>query len=165
MTCKSRDVPCKKTYSFTFRVFNNAGTFNQLNDRIKTIEPNLIMEQYNTNTLGAVRVTKALLPLLSTSEFPVVANMSSFWGTTTSPLTDLASCQLIPKTAIGGLSYGYRMSKAAINMFTCLLAQDHPELCCIVTDPTWVQTGKASFIIVDSYLPRYGKQWRKNCVG
>lgn len=80
------------------------------------------------NTTGPVRVTQALLPSLLKGEQRKIINIT----------TNLSS---ITDNADGGF-YGYRESKAALNMFTKSLAAEFgPEgFICIVLHPGWVKT-------------------------
>lgn len=82
----------------------------------------------NVNTLGPVRVVRALLPNLRAGEMRKVVNITSNLGS-------------IAGNADGGF-YGYRESKAALNMFTRSLAAElGPDgFICIVLHPGWVQT-------------------------
>ena len=90
------------------------------------------IEQFNrilaVNTVGPVRVTKALLPNLRTGELKTVVNVTSNLGS-------------IGENSGGGF-YGYRESKAALNMFTRSLAADlgSEGFTCIVMHPGWVKT-------------------------
>ena len=90
------------------------------------------IEQFNqilaVNTAGPVRVTKALLPNLCAGKMKTLVNVTSNLGS-------------IGENAGGGF-YGYRESKAALNMFTRSLAADlGPEgFTCIVMHPGWVKT-------------------------
>lgn len=80
------------------------------------------------NTTGPVRVTQALLPNLRAGQGRVIVNITSNLGSIAEN-TD-------------GAFYGYRESKAALNMFTKSLAGEFgPEgFICIVMNPGWVQT-------------------------
>ena len=80
------------------------------------------------NTVGPVRVTQALVPNLRLSEHRRIINVT----------TNLSS---IADNKDGGF-YGYRESKAALNMFTKSLAAElGPEgFICIVMHPGWVKT-------------------------
>ena len=80
------------------------------------------------NTIGPIRVTQALLPNLRAGELKKVIN-------TTSQLGSIGN-------NTSGSFYGYRESKAALNMFTkSLSAELVPEgFTCIVIHPGWVQT-------------------------
>ena len=86
-------------------------------------------EQFNRHlAVNTVRVTKALLPNLRAGEMKTVVNVTSNLGS-------------IGENADGGF-YGYRESKAALNMFTRSLAADlGPEgFTSIVVHPGWVKT-------------------------
>lgn len=80
------------------------------------------------NTLGPVRVTRALIPNLRSGSGRKVINIT----------TNLSS---IAGNTEGGF-YGYRESKAALNMFTKSLAAELGEegFICIVLHPGWVRT-------------------------
>jgi NAD(P)-dependent dehydrogenase (short-subunit alcohol dehydrogenase family) len=108
-------------------LINNAGIF----PRVSSIEE-IDFDDYSrtlaVNTLGPVRVTRALLPNLRASEMKTVVNITSRLGSIA--LTD------------NGVFYGYRESKAALNMFTRTLANElKPEgFTCLTIHPGWVQT-------------------------
>jgi len=80
------------------------------------------------NTVGPVRVTRALLPNLRAGTLREIVNVT----------TNLSS---IAENTEGGF-YGYRESKAALNMFTKSLAADlgSEGFTCIVLHPGWVRT-------------------------
>jgi len=80
------------------------------------------------NTVGPVRVTRALLPQLRAGRLRTIVNVT----------TNLSS---IADNTEGGF-YGYRESKAALNMFTKSLAAELGKegFTCIVLHPGWVKT-------------------------
>lgn len=80
------------------------------------------------NTVGPIRVTQALLPNLRRGSLRKIINISSIVGS-------------IANNTGGGM-YGYRESKAALNMFTTSLAIElrADRFTCIVMHPGWVQT-------------------------
>ena len=80
------------------------------------------------NTVGPVRVTRALLPHLRAGTLRRIVNVT----------TNLSS---IAENTEGGF-YGYRESKAALNMFTKSLAADLGKegFISIVLHPGWVKT-------------------------
>lgn len=82
----------------------------------------------SVNTVGPVRVSRALLPNLRLGKLRKVINIT----------TNLSS---IAENTDGGF-YGYRESKAALNMFTKTLAVElGPDgFICIVLHPGWVKT-------------------------
>jgi NAD(P)-dependent dehydrogenase (short-subunit alcohol dehydrogenase family) len=83
---------------------------------------------YQVNALGALRVTRALLPVLRRSGRAKIVNLSS----------GLAS---IENNASGG-GYAYRMSKAALNMATRSMAHDlrADGIAVFALSPGWVRT-------------------------
>lgn len=108
-------------------LINNAGIFPRVG-KIDEID----FDDYNrtlaVNTVGPVRVTRALLPNLRKGKLKIIAGLSSNLGS-------------IAENERGNF-YGYRESKAALNMFTRTLAAElGPEgFICIVLTPGWVQT-------------------------
>ena len=82
----------------------------------------------DVNVLGPVRVTRAALPNLRAGQLRNIVNITSNLGS-------------IAGNTSGGF-YGYRESKAALNMFTRSLAAElGPEgFTCIVLHPGWVRT-------------------------
>ena len=80
------------------------------------------------NTIGPMRVCQALLPNLRAGDRKIIVSITSGLGS-------------IENNARGGY-YGYRESKAALNMFTRTLAAElKPEsFTCIVMSPGWVRT-------------------------
>ena len=87
-------------------VVNNAGVGTW--DGLETLDLEAAREQFEVNTLGALRVTAALLPRLQSGA--KLAFVSSKAGS-------------IGDRPSGGL-YGYRMSKAALNMAAANLAHE-----------------------------------------
>ena len=80
-----------------------------------------VLEVFDTNAVGIVRVTEAALPLLQQSENPVVVNVSSalgsFWAT-----------HEPSRPASHFVSIAYGASKAAVSMLTVQYAHAHPEI-------------------------------------
>ena len=108
-------------------LINNAGIF----PRVRTItETNFadVTRTFAVNTIGPMRVTRALLPNLRSAEGKLIVNISSRLGS-------------IANNSGGGF-YGYRESKAALNMFTRSLATELGDegFICVVVHPGWVQT-------------------------
>ena len=108
-------------------LINNAGIF----PRVGTLDE-IDFDDYErtlaVNTIGPVRVTRALLPNLRRGQLKMVAGLSSNLGS-------------IAENERGNF-YGYRESKAGLNMFTKTLAAElGPEgFICVVLTPGWVQT-------------------------
>ena len=77
----------------------------------------LVKETFQTNYFGMVEVTQAFLPLLRASTTRVILNVTSGLGSITK--------QADPLWEFGTfLPLGYSSSKAAVNMFTVLLAKE-----------------------------------------
>ena len=108
-------------------LINNAGIFPRVG-KIDEID----FDDYNrtlaVNTVGPVRVTRALLPALRQGKLRIIAGLSSNLGS-------------IAENTRGNF-YGYRESKAALNMFTKTLAAELGQegFICVVLTPGWVQT-------------------------
>ena len=88
---------------------NNAGIGSDFG--VSGTEPDFdaIQRALDTNFFGAYRLTIALLPLLRRSEHPRIVNVSSGMGAI---------------NEMGGWSPGYRVSKAALNAMTRILATE-----------------------------------------
>ena len=108
-------------------LINNAG----IGSRARTLEAFDIDDAeriMQVNYLGPMRVTQALLPALRKGARKLIVNITSTYGS-------------IERNTRGG-AYGYRESKAALNMFTRSLAAElEPHgFTCIVMSPGWVKT-------------------------
>ena len=108
-------------------LINNAGIFPRAGS-IDDVDFDDYMQTLVVNTVGPVRVTRALLPHLRKGDKKTIVNISSRLG----------SIEL----TTSGVFYGYRESKAALNMFTKTLAVElQPEgFTCLTVHPGWVQT-------------------------
>ena len=97
-------------------------------DELVDLDLENVARTYQVNVLGVLRVTLALLPALRRAEHPKIANISSGLGSQGRNIT-------------GGL-YGYRMSKAALNMASRSLAHDlrKDAIITVVLTPGWVKT-------------------------
>jgi NAD(P)-dependent dehydrogenase (short-subunit alcohol dehydrogenase family) len=106
-------------------LINNAGILTR--ETLDDLDWDRIRTQFEVNTLGPLRVTAALLPSLS--EGSKVAIVSSRVGS----LADNTS----------GNNYGYRMSKAAVNMVGVNLSHDLKEkgIAVVLLHPGYVRTG------------------------
>jgi NAD(P)-dependent dehydrogenase (short-subunit alcohol dehydrogenase family) len=106
---------------------NNAGTMGQMAP-FQEFDLADAIHTFDVNALGALRVTRALMPRLLAGKTRKVVSISSGMGS-------------IGETADGG-SYGYRMSKAALNMGMKTLSVDmrHEKLIVAVMNPGWVKT-------------------------
>ena len=108
-------------------LINNAGVMGQM-QALDALDHDDILRTFDTNALGPVRVTAALLPHLRRAPTRKVAHLSSGMGS----ITDNTS----------GGAYGYRMSKAALNMACRSMAIDlrAEGFKVVVLNPGWVQT-------------------------
>ena len=108
-------------------LINNAG-IQPLMWKLTDVDIDEFERALNVNTIGPVRVVRALLPNLRSGERRKIVNVT----------TNLSS---ISGNTDGGF-YAYRESKAALNMFTRSLAAElgPEEFICIVLHPGWVRT-------------------------
>jgi NAD(P)-dependent dehydrogenase (short-subunit alcohol dehydrogenase family) len=106
---------------------NNAGVMGKM-QALDQLDHADILRTFDTNALGPLRVTAALLPHLRRGATRKVVHISSGMGS-------------ISDNTSGG-AYGYRMSKAALNMATRSMANDlRGEGFLVVTmNPGWVKT-------------------------
>ncbi|MFC7883449.1 SDR family oxidoreductase [Streptomyces sp. NPDC057376] len=110
---------------------NNAGVIGWGNDALAATAE-AVRRTYDTNVFGAVRVTKAFLPLLEASEAPVIVNVSSGLGS--------LSIAGDPESYRGQLpayypALAYNSSKAALNMLTAQYARMLPGFRINAVDP------------------------------
>ena len=108
-------------------LINNAGIYPDENFDILTISREQLVETFQTNTFGPVKVTQAFLPFLKKSNAPRAINISSGYG------------------EIGGLSYkvsSYCLSKLALNGVTIMLDQAlrSEGIAVYAMCPGWVRT-------------------------
>ncbi len=105
-------------------LINNAGILRS--DNLESVDFDVMLEHYRVNTLGPLRVTKALLPNLH--EGAKVAIVTSRVGS----IEDNSS----------GNNYGYRVSKTAVNMVGMNLSHDlKPKgIAVILLHPGYVRT-------------------------
>ncbi|MFH8402041.1 SDR family oxidoreductase [Streptomyces anulatus] len=96
-----------------------------------------IKKLYDTNVFGAVRVTRAFLPLLRAGESPTVVNVSSGLGSLAIAADPERFESLLP---VYYPSLGYNSSKAALNMITVQYAKAFPEITFNAVDPGWTAT-------------------------
>lgn len=108
-------------------LINNAG-YGVGNRRFQDVDPDALKHFFDVNSIGPLRVSRALRPHLETGERRTIVNVTSRMGS-------------IDDNASGG-AYGYRASKAALNMITASMAVDlgHDGFICIVLHPGWVRT-------------------------
>jgi len=108
-------------------LINNAGIFPRV-DTLAETDFDDVARTYAVNTIGPMRVTRALLPNLRSGDRKQVVSITSGLGSITN--NDR------------GRYYGYRESKAGLNMFTRSLAVELADegFTCVVISPGWVRT-------------------------
>lgn len=105
---------------------NNAGIIADGDDGILKISDEVMRKTLETNTLGALRVTRAFAPLLAKSKSPRVINVSSGGGQLTG--------------GADGWAPAYCISKTALNGVTSQLAAALPKFAVNSVCPGWVRT-------------------------
>ncbi len=107
---------------------NNAGRMDGRWQTIGEVDPDVSLDVLNVNTIGPLRVTQALWPLLEKTGNSKVANISSLMGS-------IDDC-------LSGRSYAYRTSKTGLNMITKILSVEGQDSDVSVScyHPGWVQT-------------------------
>ena len=108
-------------------VINNAG-INRPRQKLTDLDLAATAELYATNAIGPLRVTHALLPHVRRGSAKKLVHVTSGMGS----IADNKR----------GESYGYRMSKAALNMMSKSLSIDLRDdgITSIVINPGWVKT-------------------------
>ncbi len=108
-------------------LINNAGIFIDHGESILTVDDSAFLETFTTNTLGPIRLTRALVPLLASSPKALVINLSSAAGS----LTEMKDW-----------SPAYSLSKTALNAATRQLAAalEPKGITVCAVSPGWVQT-------------------------
>lgn len=102
---------------------NNAGIAKRVpgNPMAEALDGPSVLEVFDTNAVGVVRVTEAALPLLQRSDNPVVVNVSSalgsFWAT-----------HEPSRPASHFVAVAYGSSKAAVSMLTVQYATAYPGI-------------------------------------
>jgi NAD(P)-dependent dehydrogenase (short-subunit alcohol dehydrogenase family) len=106
---------------------NNAGVLGKMQS-LDDLDLEDMVHSFRVNALGALCVTRALLPNLRRSHVRKVINVS----------TKMAS---VSDNTSGG-AFGYRMSKAALNIATKSMAVNlrGERIVAVVVNPGWVQT-------------------------
>jgi len=93
---------------------NNAGVAYDLDSSADALPPELVRATFETNVLGLIAVTSAMLPLLKRSTAPRVVNLSSRRGSITE-----AVLRVSPRPE----PMAYFASKAAVNAVTVAVAK------------------------------------------
>jgi NAD(P)-dependent dehydrogenase (short-subunit alcohol dehydrogenase family) len=107
-------------------LISNAGIIVDGDDAILKISDEIFRKTLETNTLGALRVTRAFEPLLAKSKAPRVINVSSGGGQLTG--------------GADGWAPAYCISKTGLNGVTSQLATALPKFAVNSVCPGWVRT-------------------------
>ncbi|KQO61448.1 SDR family NAD(P)-dependent oxidoreductase [Curtobacterium sp. Leaf261] len=111
---------------------NNAGISGGMT-AIEDVDGPAIASVLDTNTVSAVRMTHAFLPLLRRSEQPVIVNVASGLGSFAVRADDDRIESTLPTLA-------YSASKAALTMLTTVYAKFVPDVRINVVDPGYTAT-------------------------
>jgi NAD(P)-dependent dehydrogenase (short-subunit alcohol dehydrogenase family) len=95
---------------------NNAGVTGGMPQTPTTVDLSAVRTAVETNVIGVIRVTNALLPLLRRSASPRIVNMSSTVGSLTK--------QTAPGAETGPISAAYAPSKTFLNALTVQYARE-----------------------------------------
>jgi NAD(P)-dependent dehydrogenase (short-subunit alcohol dehydrogenase family) len=108
-------------------IINNAGVYGT-DQSLERLDTAGALHTLDVNALGPLRVSRALLPMLRRGQRKSLVHITSGMGS-------------IGDNTSGG-SYGYRMSKAALNMASKSMSIDlaHERISSVVVNPGWVKT-------------------------
>ncbi|SDV50641.1 SDR family NAD(P)-dependent oxidoreductase [Chitinasiproducens palmae] len=114
---------------------NNAGIVDKDDGAPTVASPDAVRRILETNFIGTLAVTQAMLPLLRQSAFARIVNLSSSLGSLAlngDPESPYYAARLI----------GYNASKAAVNMLTVQLAEELKDTSIVVNSvsPGYVRT-------------------------
>jgi NAD(P)-dependent dehydrogenase (short-subunit alcohol dehydrogenase family) len=122
-----------KTYGKLDVLINNAGVCLDSGQNSSEVSLEIIRQTLETNFIGAVAITQALLPLIHKSEAGRIVNVSSGRGSLTQHSDP--NCHYAKTLA-------YNSSKTALNSFTVMLAAELKDTTIKVNsaDPDWCRT-------------------------
>lgn len=117
----------RKTFGRLDILVNNAGVALDQWVPALNVDMDVFVRTYETNVFGAMRVSKALIPLMKEHGYGRVVNLSS----------NLGSLE-----KMGGFTVAYRSSKTALNAITRVLAAELKEGDLLINAmcPGWVKT-------------------------
>ena len=109
-------------------LINNAGVPDGRWRNIKEIDDEWMLEVLNINSVGPVRMVKALYDKMNHESLTTVAMISSLMGS-------IDDCH-------SGRSYAYRASKTALNMLSVAMKKEAKEdnISMLILHPGWVKT-------------------------
>jgi len=99
---------------------NNAAVTGGAPQEPTRVDPATVLKVVDTNVVGVIRVTNAMLPLLRRSDRPRIVNMSSSVGSLTR--------QSVPGSETGPISAAYAPSKTFLNAVTVQYAKELPDI-------------------------------------
>ncbi|MFI6073158.1 SDR family NAD(P)-dependent oxidoreductase [Actinoplanes sp. NPDC051343] len=99
---------------------NNAAVTGGVPQEPTRVDPATVLKVVDTNVVGVIRVTNAMLPLLRRSDRPRIVNMSSSVGSLTR--------QSVPGSETGPISAAYAPSKTFLNAVTVQYAKELPDI-------------------------------------
>ena len=97
-------------------LINNAAITGGVPQNPTDVDPAMVLQVVDTNVVGVIRVTNAMLPLLRRSTSPRIVNMSSSVGSLT--------LQTTPDAFVGPISAAYSPSKTFLNAVTVQYAKE-----------------------------------------
>ena len=95
---------------------NNAGITGGMPQEPTVVAPELMQRVVETNVIGAIRVTNAMLPFLRKAPSPRIVNVSSSVGSLT--------LQTTPDAFVGPIAAAYSPSKSFLNAVTIQYAKE-----------------------------------------
>ncbi|XP_026166804.1 C-factor-like isoform X2 [Mastacembelus armatus] len=125
-------------------LINNAGV-NVVAD-FHNVTPDMMIENYHTNTVAPVMITKAFLPLLKQAASRGGAGGSATMGIHRAAVINISSMLGSVALSLEMVQifkyYPYRASKSALNMMSrCMAADLKPDgILCMAIHPGWVRT-------------------------
>lgn len=118
---------------------NNAGAAGGWPEAPTTIDLEIVRRLVETNVIGVIRVTNAMLPLLRHSAHPRIVNQSSHVGSLT--------LQTAPDADLGGISGAYAPTKTYLNAVTIQYAKELSDTNILINNacPGYVATDLNGF--------------------
>lgn len=125
-------------------LINNAGVSSKT-PKLEACTHEELARVLNVNAIAPVLVSRSLLANVRSGNRKLIVNVTSVLGS-------------IARNEGG--SYGYRASKAALNMFTSCMAVEHRDITSVAMHPGWVQTdmggAKAPLTVAESVTSMLG---------
>ncbi|XP_051580158.1 C-factor-like [Myxocyprinus asiaticus] len=123
-------------------IINNAGV--NIPGSLAETGKKEMVEVYTTNVVGPMLIAKEFHPLLckAAAQFPHQTGLSCSRSAIINVSTLMSSIAICRDNFSRAPMYSYRISKAALNMLTCCLAEDFRKdsILVMALHPGWVQT-------------------------